>query len=349
MITLERRINAFVKLGNFLKAFSKKLSGNSTQYEELDSLINKTAQHNSWFLRENILLAIEAIADLLEESSLIKWMEEYNEDFNKENSQKVAVIMAGNIPLIGFHDMLSVLISGHQFIGKLSSQDPYLLPYLGEILIEIEPEFKKNIQFQERLSLFQAVIATGSNNTSRYFEYYFREYPHIIRKNRTSVAILNKTESAEDLKALGKDIFRYFGLGCRNVSKLYLAQGYDLTVLFEALESFSNIIQHNKYANNYNYYKTVFLMNKISFHDNGFLLLKEDSALATPTSVIHYEFYKNADDLINKINLSKDKIQCIISKGDLIKNSIPFGRSQHPQLWDYADGVDTIKFLSNLN
>jgi hypothetical protein len=219
------------------------------------------------------------------------------------------------------------------------------LPFLAKYLIHIEPEFTNKITFTEgRLENFDAVIATGSNNTARYFEYYFKDKPSIIRKSRNSVAVLNGKETKEQLVALGEDIFRYFGLGCRNVSKLFVPKGYLFDPFFEAMFEYQDVIHYEKYANNYDYNKAVFLMSNFKLLDNGFLTIKEDTSHASPISSVFYEFYENLADLEKKLETEEENIQCIVSD-NLIKNSISFGQTQQPKLWDYADNIDTISFL----
>jgi hypothetical protein len=253
--------------------------------------------------------------------------------------------MAGNIPLVGFHDFLSVLLTGHKVVAKLSSNDKHLLPFLAKYLEVIEPEFKGCINFTEhKLENFDAVIATGSNNTARYFEYYFRNKPAIIRKNRNAVAILNGDEAKIQLEALSNDIFRYYGLGCRNVSKLFVPKGYNFDLFFNAIYKWHPIIQETKYANNYDYNKAVYLMSQFDMLENGFLMLKEDESYASPIATLFYEFYDSKIDLEKKLKAERDKIQCIVSKG-FTSQEIAFGKTQHPQLWDYADNVDTVEFL----
>ena len=253
--------------------------------------------------------------------------------------------MAGNIPLVGFHDFLSVLISGHNVLVKTSSNDQHLLPFLAKYIIAIEPRFADKITFVDgKLENFDAVIATGSNNTARYFEYYFKDKPSIIRKNRNSVAVLNGKETKEQLVALGEDIFRYFGLGCRNVSKLFVPKGYSFDAFFEAIFEYQDVIHYEKYANNYDYNKAVFLMSNFKLLDNGFLTLKEDQSYASPISSVFYEFYDDIDTLQKKLQSDHEQIQCIVSNIG-IENSIDFGQTQKPKLWDYADNVDTISFL----
>lgn len=256
-------------------------------------------------------------------------------------------MLAGNIPLVGFHDLLSVLISGHHVQLKLSSKDSKLIQYLIKHLIWLEPAFEKIIKIKEnKLENFDAVIATGSDNSARYFEYYFGKYPNIIRKNRSSCVILNGNESEEEMEALGEDIFSYFGLGCRNVSKAFVPKGYDLAKILSRWESYKEIIHHHKYCNNYDYQKSILLVNLIPFLDNGFILLQENEKLVSPISVLFYEYYTDQEDLEIKLNINKEKIQCIVGSNSLA--TVPFGGAQYPEVWDYADNVDTLTFLEKL-
>ncbi len=258
------------------------------------------------------------------------------------------MIQAGNIPLVGFHDFLSVLISGHNFVGKASSKDNKLPQFLSKILIEIDPKFQDKILWVDRMKDIDAIIATGSNNSSRYFEYYFGDKPNVIRKNRSSWAILTGNESPKELFLLGKDIFNYYGLGCRNISKLFVPDNYNFNPLFEAIEPFNYVYNNNKYANNYDYNQSVYLMNLIDFLQNGFVIIKEDIGLHSPLSVIFYENYSSLDTVKTQIDNQKSEIQCLACSNNLIQDSIPFGKTQEPKLWDYADNIDTLHFLSTL-
>ena len=347
---LQQRINAFVKLGDFLSQFSingfqkkETIINNDMFFEGFQYQLKLSEINNGWFTPENILFAVENWSKALNINNINQWLEKYN--FKEIKPKNVAIIMAGNIPLVGFHDFISVLISGHNVIVKQSSNDKQLLPYLAKYLISVEPEFKNRITFTEdKLEKFDAVIATGSNNTARYFEYYFKDKPSIIRKNRNSVAILTGNESDEDLKALSEDIFRYYGLGCRNVSKIFVPIDYNFDSFFNAMYDWNPIINQTKYANNYDYNKAVYLMSDFKILDNGFLMTKEDEGYASPISVVFYEYYDSLDQLKIKLNQDKDLIQCIVSKNSS-ENQIPFGKTQKPELWDYADNVDTIGFL----
>ncbi len=340
----------FVELGKFLSQFSeqgnhKKSSVlfNKLFFEDFENLIQLSQSHNGWYTSENVYFSIQSWAKALTEENIDQWLSTYT--FEPKEPKNIGLILAGNIPLVGFHDFLSVLISGNNVLIKTSSNDQFLLPFLAKYLIAIEPEFSTKITFVEgKLENFDAVIATGSNNTARYFEYYFKSKPNIIRKNRNSVAVLNGEETKEQLAALGEDIFRYFGLGCRNVSKIFVPKGYSFDSFFEAIFEYQNVIHYEKYANNYDYNKAVFLMSNFKLLDNGFLTIKEDSNYTSPISSVFYEYYDNLEDLQSRLQTEHEQIQCIVSN-NLVENSIAFGQTQKPNLWDYADNVDTISFL----
>jgi hypothetical protein len=352
----ENRVQAFIRLGSFLNQFSA--NGNRREneplnemfYDDFSQLLSSVNIYNPWFTEGNVRNAVGAIAASLNETELTAWLKPYIADIGKKKPLTVAVIMAGNIPLVGFHDMLCVLMSGNRFIGKLSSEDKLLLPFIGKVLIAIEPNFKDCIEYTEnKLKDIDAVIATGSNNSARYFEYYFGKYPHIIRKNRNSVAVLTGKENVQDLRRLGEDIFRYFGLGCRNVSKLFVPEGYNFDQFYGALVDHGDVVQNNKYMNNYEYNRTVYLMSSDpTLLDNNFLLLKESQDYSSPVGVLYYEYYNDLNELNQKLKDDKDQIQCIVSESSEIENSLPLGTAQCPSLSDYADGVDTMKFLVGL-
>lgn len=349
-MNLNQKKTAFIALGQFLSQFSLDNSAkkesvlyNDLFFDRFLDLIALSQSHNGWFTPEQVHFSITSWAEALTEENLNQWLSNY--DFSTVQPKTIGLILAGNIPLVGFHDFLSVLISGHNVMVKTSSNDQKLLPFLAEYLIAVEPKLAEYITFAEgKLENFDAVIATGSNNTARYFEYYFKDKPSIIRKNRNSVAVLNGQESKEDLIGLGEDIFRYFGLGCRNVSKLFVPKGYDFKQFFEAIFEYGDIIHYEKYANNYDYNKAVFLMSMFPLLDNEFLTLKEDESYASPISSVFYEFYDDLETVKTKLLEDSEKIQCIVSN-NLINDSISFGSSQKPKLWDYADNVDTISFL----
>ncbi len=334
---------AFVKLGTFFRDFCNNDVSESEWHKTFTEVISLAKHHNGWFTEENIHFALKGWGELLTEEKLSAWLSNY--DLHDNQPKTVAIIMAGNIPLVGFHDFLSVLITGNTVLGKLSSNDKALLPLIAKYLIEIEPSLKDKIVFtEEKLENFDAVIATGSNNTARYFEHYFSKGPNIIRRNRNSVAVLTGNETSEELTALGEDIFRYYGLGCRSVSKLFVPEGYDFDAFFKAIYDFNPILKQAKYANNYDYNKAVYLMSEFKILENGFLMLKEDESYASPIASVFYETYNSAEELKEKLKIEAEKIQCIVAKGFLEKE-IPFGETQRPELNDYADGVDTVDFL----
>lgn len=333
---LEDRIYAFVKLGKRLNAIDE------VRWNEL---VVSAKNENSWFTKESINSAFQGIQGYLDEANLRKWTAAYN--LTGVNPKTVGVVMAGNLPLVGFHDFLAILISGHSVLVKLSSKDRVLPLFIAEQLISIEPRFQNAIRFEDQLKDFDAVIATGGDNSARYFHHYFGKYPNIIRKNRTSCAVLRGNETDAEIEALGSDIFNYFGLGCRNVSKIFIPQNYEIISLLPKWEKFRDVIDHHKYHNNYDYQKSILLINGNHFFDNGFLLIEENTRLVSPISVLFYERYEDESDLALKLLESKDKIQCIV--GRMTPASIPFGQAQSPMLWDYADQIDTLKFLENLN
>ena len=347
MITIEKKIEAFRILGQFLKSFEK--PNKNKDVEKLDKLIRESHLYNPWFIEKNVRYALVAIGKSLEEDNIRKWIEPYNESLEKQNIAKtVGVVMAGNLPLVGFSDFLCVLMSGNKILAKLSSDDNKLLPAIADKLIEIETGFKDYIKFtEEKLQNFDAIIATGSNNTSRYFEYYFGKYPHIIRKNRNGVAVLTGKESEEDFRKLGDDIFMYFGMGCRSVSKVFVPEGYLFNSFFEAIEDYKYVGEHHKYNNNYDYYKSIYLINTLKHLDNGFLLVKNDSSYSSPPSVLYFEEYKNIKNLNNRLIAESGQLQCTVSNSKEISGAVSFGMAQNPELWDYADGVDTLEFLLN--
>ncbi len=334
---LKQRINAFAALGRFL-----------SEIESNHEVLKRAEAENGWFTQENIQFALKSWSIALSEENLKQWLANYSIEDEKKNPKTVAIIMAGNVPLVGFHDFLSVLITGNKVMAKLSSNDKTLLPFVAAHLISIEPEFKQLIEFTEgRLQNFDAVIATGSNNTARYFDYYFSKYPNIIRKNRNSIAVLTGKETKEELIALADDIFRYFGLGCRNVSKIYIPENYELEPFFKAMFSWKEIIHNHKYINNYDYNKAVYLMDSFPLLDNEYMLLKEDTGFSSPISVVFYEKYSSLEGLNKELKQHQSNIQCIVSQAG-IKGEVAFGKAQHPELWDYADGVDTVDFLLKL-
>lgn len=350
--THKQRQHAFVQLGAALRSLAADPSWpgfgcglTEEEWQAARSMMSIVKQHNGWFTEENVRKALGAWGQELTAEKLHQWLEPYGIADTPRATKTVAVICAGNIPLVGFHDVMCVLLAGHKALVKLSSDDNILLPFALKCLTTFEPALGDSIRIVGgKLEAFDAVIATGSNNTARYFDYYFGKYPNIIRKNRTSVAILDGTETAEELEQLGHDIFDYFGLGCRNVTHLLVPRSYDLDVFFKGIYSFHPIVHHNKYANNYDYNKAVWLLNKENLLDNGFLLLKEDpSQLACPTASLLYSRYEEVGEAMNFLASHGDSIQCVVGHTHL-----PFGHAQSPGLADYADGVDTLAFLLRL-
>lgn len=339
MLTIEKRIDAFSSLGEIM---IEGASGNKTGYPALfATLIEEMSATNPWFTTENVQMAVNSAGEMISDENLLNWLSRYPEIDKPHNPAKIGVVMAGNIPLVGFHDFISVLITGNIFYGKLSSKDELLMRAVASTLIDIEPEFREFIELTtEKLSGFDGVIATGSDNTSRYFEYYFRGFPSIIRHNRNSIAVLDGSETDEEKQLLAFDIFSYFGLGCRNVSKLYLPEKYDILSLTKHWNSFEKLRSHHKYAANYDHNKAVMIVNRQPFTDTGFILLRNESSFTPPMAVLNYEFYVSPGSLKMQLQTLSERIQCITGHG-----YTAFGEAQHPALWDYADDFDTIYFL----
>jgi hypothetical protein len=337
-MNFQQRKEAFIQLGHFLQD-----AANNAHKAIVEAYL-----YNQWFTEESQRMALQAWADALNEQKINDWTAKYN--FEKtQNSKTVAIIMAGNIPLVGLHDLICVLLSGHLALVKLSSDDKILPKFIVAALLQIEPAFADSITLlnDEKLEKYDAVIATGSNNSNRYFEHYFSKVPNILRKNRNSIAVLTGKETDDEMKLLAKDIFTYFGLGCRNVSKLYIPKGFDMALFFENTKEYDLYLNHNKYANNLMYHKSIWLLNQDDFLENGLINLKEDKSFSSPLASVFYEYYENIDDVKTMIIERKDEIQCVVSKIDLGEN-IPFGKTQQPELWDYADNVDTMEFLLSL-
>jgi Acyl-CoA reductase (LuxC) len=338
-MNLEKRIKAFDELSNLLRsAYGVQL---------IAEWAENAYQKNNWFTPNNVVIAINAITkDFLQKESLENWLKNY--PIEQVSCKKVGVIMAGNIPLVGFHDAMSVLLSGHKLMAKLSSQDDYLIKQLFNQLLIIEPDFESKIIYAEKMNDAQAIIATGSDNSANYFEYYFKHIPHIIRKNRTSIAILTGNETGETLSKLGSDILQYYGLGCRNVSKIFVPEAFKPDFFYENIESLGDVMLNHKYKNNYDYNRSVLLVNQTKHFDNNFLILKESEELVSPISVVFFEKYSSITDLDLRVNQHNDKIQCILTENGWFKGSLPIGEGQNPALTDYADGVDTMAFLTKL-
>lgn len=330
---VDKKIELLQRLGQFM------LSDDAAWLQAKE----RASQENPWFTLEFIDLAIHHIAhNYLNAERLQQWLKPYLSRLSQPSDpRKVGIVMAGNIPMVGFHDLLCGWISGHTLCIKYASKDKILIPFLVEKLKEWTDE-PLLIHDAELLRGCDAYIATGSQNTSRYFDYYFGRYPHIIRRNRTSVAILDGTESTDDLQLLAKDMCTYFGLGCRNVTKLFVPEGYNFRPLGRALEAYAYFMDHRPYRHNFDYYLSAYLLNHQPHQILGHVILKPDAALFSPVSVVLYETYADSNQL--KQNLPFSSIQCVVGKGFL-----PFGEAQFPNLQDYADGIDTMEFLLSLN
>jgi len=333
-LTKQQRINAFVKLGQLLQNYT----------QDLVQVIEQAQYKNPWYTVGYIKKAIQAIAANLTNEKLQHWLSDYPD---MQSEKTVGLILAGNIPLVGFHDILCVLISGFKAKIKVSSNDAGLTACVLALLADIEPEVRARFEIVDKLKDFDLVIATGSDNTSRYFDYYFGSKPHIIRRNRNSIGVITGQETPEQLRDLGHDIFDYFGLGCRSVSKIFIPKDYAVSQLFEGIADFKTISEHFKYNNNYDYNKSIYLINGDKHYDNGFLLLKEDTRTASPLAVLYYEEYNSLSELENELNTQQQAIQCVVSAIPLSLESpvFGFGESQCPALSDYADGVNTLDFL----
>lgn len=344
-MVLSHRKAALIALGDFIDSLSK---------EEKQAIFHQAYIHNNWFTPENSEFALASIRSMLTKESLENWLKNY--DTNKLNqigidfpAKNVGLIPAGNIPFVGFHDILSVLLSGHKVWIKPSQKDTILIEKLIEWIFEIDSEFENYISLRPNLKGADAYIATGSNNTARYFNYYFGKYPSIIRKNRSSVAILKGDETQEELERLSIDIFQYFGLGCRNVSKLFVPEGYDFGKFLDTVYlQWNSMKNHNKYANNYDYYKAIYLMEQIPHFDAFNVLLTKDSSISSPTGVLYYEIYQDIEEVKQIIKEKEEQIQVVVSANAWLENSLDFGVAQHPKVTDYADGVDTMAFLVEL-
>ncbi|MEJ2596286.1 MAG: acyl-CoA reductase [bacterium] len=358
MPKLKERITAFSEMGNALSLICGSENPEKNipkdymdKLEAIHGLIQDVHFYNGWFTEGMVRYMICSVASVLNKDSLKNWLKAYPlESMENEKPKTIGVVMAGNVPLVGFHDFLTVLMSGNRLKIKLSSDDNKLLPAIYDLLLQIEPQFQDFVVFTNgKLGAFDAVIATGSNNSARYFDYYFGKYPHIIRKNRNGVAVLTGKESEDELKKLTDDIFLYYGLGCRNVSKIYVPEGYDFTLLKKVLEERKEISENHKYFNNYEYNKAIYLVNGTSHIDCTNLMLVENEQIASPVSVLYYAYYESIPLLTASLSSLKEDIQCIVSHEAFLQDVIPFGESQKPGLGDYADGVDTLQFLLSLD
>lgn len=332
-MNLQQRVDLLERLGQYI------LSDN----EDWQAAREKAFHENGWFTPGFINLATTQIATgFLQKDKLMNWAGQYQVPADQPAPKNIGIVMAGNIPLVGFHDFLSVFISGHRQTIKLSSKDETLMRHLVEKMQQWEPETASLISFSVMLKGCDAYIATGSNNSARYFDYYFGKYPHIIRRNRTSVALLTGDETTAELENLADDVYQYFGLGCRNVTKIWVPAGYDFLPLLNAFRKYNELAVHHKYKNNYDYQLAILILNKQYYMTNESIILHENKAVFSPISQLHYEFYTDAQEVIAGLQNNAD-IQCIVGKGFL-----PFGQAQYPTLTDYADGVDTLQFLLKL-
>lgn len=339
-------IIGLVRLGEFFNDFCSTSKDNFNEAQQrLFSLMKKAEIENPWFNEESFLYCFQHWANSLKEDKIKAWLKSYT---ISSSPKKIGLILAGNIPLVGFHDVICVLLSGNIPLIKLSSKDQVVLPFL----LEKWNEFSKNqihYHLVEKLENYDAVIATGSNNTARYLEYYFKNVPNIIRKNRTSVGVLSGNETNEELQLLAEDIFRYFGLGCRNVTRLFIPENMPLERLFENFMNFKEVVNHHKYANNYDYNRAIYLLNQEKFWDNNFVMLKEDQKLFSPLSVINFSRYQNISEVQNFLTHNENDIQCVVAHPSLnLQDSLNFGEAQCPALNTYADNVDTMEFLNQL-
>lgn len=335
-MTLTERINVLTQLGGHLRA----------EDEYLHALMHRSSHDNPWFTIGNQKAAVAAIAEkMLRPEKLQAWLERYDMP-EATTPQTIGIVMAGNIPLVGFHDLLCVFAAGHRALVKLSDKDKYLLPYILKLMAQFDERAERYFSITGQLSGFDAVIATGSNNSARYFEAYFSKYPHIIRRNRNAVAVLTGEETPEELRELGKDVFQYFGLGCRNVSKIYIPRDYPFDSLLEALHEYREIVLHSRYKNNFDYNYALHILNKEDFKANGCILLREDASLQSRIASLHYEYYSQVEDVEQEVQNRREEIQCVIAREGLLKcPAFSFGQAQQPELWDYADGLDTMAFL----
>lgn len=350
---VQKTIQLFEKLGSFLTEFlaikstEKKAFQNEMQHD-LYQRISYAKHHNAWFTEEEIDYCLATWSHVLTKDNLGHWLAPYSLPHPK--SARIGLVLAGNVPLVGLHDLLCALVAGHSVIAKYSSKDQLLMEWVVQFFIHEDPSFGAKIQLtKETLKGFDAVIATGSNNTARYFEYYFRNKPHIIRKNRNSAAILTGDETTADFSNLAEDIFRYFGLGCRSVSKLWVPKEYDFTAFFEGIYHKKTLLQHDKYTSNYDYNKAVYLMSSEKLLDNGFIILKQDQGLSSPIGCLFYEYYSSTQELEARLDAQQDSLQCVVGNTSFSRYiDTEFGTSQQPHLWHYADGIDTMDFLLKL-
>ena len=336
----DKQISGLIKVFQEIQSLLK-IDAETDLQEEFQAVLMRAQQENPWFTQENLKFALRQWTELLTEDHLKTWLSDYR---TAKTPKKVGLILAGNIPLVGFHDVLSVILSGNIPMIKMSSKDRQLLPFIlkywnfysgGNITYELV----------EKLQDYDAVIATGSNNTARYLEYYFKDTQRIIRKNRTSVAVLSGHETDEELQSLGEDVFRYFGMGCRNVTQLLIPDDFSLDRIFGSFTAFGEIINHHSYANNYDYHKAIYLLNQEKFWDNNFVMMMEETQLFSPLSVLYFLRYRDLREVQNFLEQNAENIQCVVAMPEAGLESVNFGETQKPSLTDYADKTDTMRFL----
>ena len=341
---------ALVQLGAWLRG---EYSGQGADNE---TLLGQAEMENRWFTRESSKIAMQGCGEMVDSDILSDWLDRYDWPEQNQSTKRVGLVLAGNLPMVGWHDVMCVLLTGHTAVVKTSSSDSVLITAAVEAWQAFLPQGEKlKVEWVlGKMSDVDAVIATGSANTNRYFEYYFKDLPRVLRSQRTSVAVLDGTETDEDIRQLGNDVFRYFGMGCRSVTKLFLPSGFDLDRLFKVWVEWSSLGDHNKYANNYDYHKAVWLLNQESLLENGFVLLKEDVGLFSPVGTLFYSYYSDVAALADHLEVHTEQLQCVAKKdaGPLqgySRSTVLLGQTQSPKPWDYADGVDTISFLLGLS
>ncbi len=348
---LTERIDRLLIIGDFLGEY---VTNTSSVFKKECLLFREVCQnevnYNPWFTEANVEYALTYWSKVLTQENLNKWMSLYTQKRLEEVKPKtVLIISAGNIPLVSFHDIISVFLSGHKAVVKLSSKDKNLIPFLFNVLASKHAEVNEFVTFAEgKVGLYDAVIATGSDMSQSYFESYFGKVPHIFRGHRNSIAVLTGKETKEELKALADDVFLYFGLGCRNVSKIFVPQNYNFDLLIEAFSSWEHVFYNHHYLNNYEYQKTIYLLNKESFIDGGFFMMKQSEKISSPIGVIFYDYYSDIRILAAEMKSWSSQVQCVVSKEDRLFESVAFGKTQQPNLWDYADNVDVINFLMDI-
>ncbi len=340
---------SLIQFGKFLRSFldSDSWPGfqsgvDQIEFDNFQLSVEKAESNNAWFSIKMIRLSLESWAKNLSEDHIDKWLSKY--EIPTFINKNILIICAGNLPLVGFHDIVCCILLNLNTQVKLSRNDNMLIPAILNILYLFDSELQDRIKIcDEKPGNYDSVIATGSNNSNRYFEYYFGKFPHIFRRNRTSIAVISSEITNEELKSLSHDMLQYYGLGCRSVTKLYLPEKFNLDRIYNSVFNYKDLINHNKYMNNYEYNRSIFLLEKKLFFDNGFLILIEDKSLFSPISVVNFEYYSSMETLDKELNNLSSEIQCRVGEG-----GIPFGTAQKPKLWDYADGVDTIDFLTKI-